>query len=35
MLRDVPRAGDIKSLAAVAYGRDHEADLSFLWVGVY
>jgi hypothetical protein len=35
MLRDVPRAGDIKSLAAVAYGRDHQADLSFQWLGVY
>ena len=35
MLRDVPRAGDIKSLAAVAYGRDHAADLSFEWIGVY
>jgi hypothetical protein len=35
MLRDVPRAGDIKSLAAVAYGRDYEADLSFRWIGVY
>ncbi|WP_297772502.1 CIA30 family protein [uncultured Roseovarius sp.] len=35
LLRDIPRARDIKSLAAVAYGRDHTADLSFLWIGVY
>lgn len=35
MLRDVPRAGDIKSLAAVAYGRDYQADLSFRWIGIY
>lgn len=35
MLRDVPRAEAVKSLAAVAYGRDHEADLSFQWIGIY
>lgn len=35
MLRDVPLPGDIRSLAAVAYGRDYEADLSFQWIGVY
>lgn len=35
LLREVPRAADINSLAAVAYGRDHNADLSFQWIGVY
>ncbi|MGX0975569.1 hypothetical protein ACSSVY_001271 [Roseovarius sp. MBR-51] len=35
MLRDVPRAETVKSLAAVAYGRDHQADLSFQWIGIY
>ena len=35
LLRATPRAETVTSLAAVAYGRDHEADLSFEWLGVY
>lgn len=35
LLRDTPRPGSVTSLAAVAYGRDHEADLAFQWVGLY
>ena len=35
LLRDTPRPDTVKSLAAVAYGRDHEADLSFQWLGLY
>src|SRR6056297_2866947 len=35
LLRDRPRPGTVTSLAAVAYGRDHEADLSFRWLGLY
>jgi len=35
LLRDRPRPGTVTSLAAVAYGRDHEADLSFQWLGLY
>jgi len=35
LLRDTPDPTTITSLAAVAYGRDHQADLSFRWVGVY
>lgn len=35
MLRAQPRPGQVTSLGAVAYGRDHLADLSFRWIGVY
>ena len=35
LLRAVPRPETVTSLAAVAYGRDHTADLSFRWVGLY
>jgi len=35
LLRDTPRPEAVTSLAAVAYGRDHEADLSFEWLGLY
>lgn len=35
LLRDTPRPETVTSLAAVAYGRDHEADLHFEWLGVY
>lgn len=35
MLRDTPRPATVTSLGAVAYGRDHRADLSFAWIGVY
>ncbi|MFO7757120.1 MAG: CIA30 family protein [Roseovarius sp.] len=35
LLRAVPRPETVTSLAAVAYGRDHSADLSFRWVGIY
>jgi hypothetical protein len=35
LLRATPRPETVTSLAAVAYGRDHEADLSFRWVGLY
>ncbi len=35
LLRETPRPETVTSLAAVAYGRDHEADLSFEWVGLY
>ena len=35
LLRDTPRPETVTSLAAVAYGRDHAADLSFQWLGLY
>lgn len=35
MLRGEPRPESVTSLGAVAYGRDHQADLSFRWIGVY
>lgn len=35
LLRDTPRPETVTSLAAVAYGRDHEAELSFVWMGLY
>lgn len=35
MLSDEPRPESVTSLGAVAYGRDHQADLSFRWIGVY
>lgn len=35
LLRAVPRPETVTSLAAVAYGRDHSADLSFRWIGIY
>jgi len=35
LLRAVPRPETVTSLAAVAYGRDHSADLSFRWIGLY
>ena len=35
MLRNELRAERVTSLGAVAYGRDHVADLSFRWIGVY
>ena len=35
MLRSVPRPETVTSLGFVAYGRDHRADLSAMWVGIY
>ena len=35
LLRETPRPETVTSLAAVAYGREHEADLSFEWLGLY
>lgn len=35
LLRAVPRPEAVTSLAAVAYGRDHSADLFFRWIGIY
>jgi len=35
LLRDTPDPTTVTSFAAVAYGRDHQADLSFLWLGLY
>jgi hypothetical protein len=35
LLRAVPRPEMVTSLAAVAYGRDHRADLEFRWIGIY
>lgn len=35
LLRATPRPDTVTSLGAVAYGRDHKADLSFEWRGVY
>ena len=35
LLRATPDPATVTSLAAVAYGRDHEADLSFQWLGLY
>jgi hypothetical protein len=35
LLRAVPRPETVTSLATVAYGRDHTADLSFRWIGIY
>jgi len=35
LLRAVPRSETVTSLAAVAYGRDHTADLAFRWIGIY
>ena len=35
LLRDTPDPASVTSLAAVAYGRDHVADLAFQWVGLY
>ena len=35
LLRDTPRPETVTSLAAVAYGRDYEADLAFQWIGLY
>ncbi|MFB9149683.1 CIA30 family protein [Roseovarius ramblicola] len=34
-LRDTPRPETVTSLAVVAYGRDHEADVAFQWIGLY
>lgn len=35
LLRAIPRPETVTSVAAVAYGRDHSADLSFRWIGIY
>ena len=35
LLRKTPRASSVTSLGVVAYGRDHQADLSARWVGIY
>ncbi len=35
LLRAEPRPETVTSLAAVAYGRDHTADLAFRWIGIY
>ncbi|SHK91473.1 Complex I intermediate-associated protein 30 (CIA30) [Roseovarius marisflavi] len=35
MLRNELRPERVTSLGAVAYGRDHVADLSFRWIGVF
>lgn len=35
LLRATPDPASVTSLAAVAYGRDHQADLSFRWIGLY
>lgn len=35
LLRDVPLAGKIKSIAIVAFGRDHEADVEVAQIGYY
>lgn len=35
LLRNTPAPETVTSLAAVAYGRDHVADLSFQWLGLY
>ena len=35
ILRSVPRAGSIKSVGVVAYGRDHEAEIDVREVGFY
>ncbi|MDZ7710414.1 MAG: CIA30 family protein [Roseovarius sp.] len=35
LMRGTPHPETVTSLAAVAYGRDHEADLSFQWLGLY
>ncbi|MGX0876228.1 hypothetical protein ACSSV4_000903 [Roseovarius sp. MBR-154] len=35
LLRATPDPASVTSLAAVAYGRDHQADLSFRWLGLY
>lgn len=32
MLRGAPRAGDVRSVALVAYGRDHAADVALQWL---
>lgn len=35
MLRDVPKPETLRSVALVAYGRDHEADVSLAEIGAY
>jgi len=35
LLRDVPLANKIKSIAIVAFGRDHQADIEVAEVGYY
>lgn len=35
LLRDEPRASKIKSIAIVAFGRDHEADVEVAQIGYY
>ncbi len=35
MLRDVPKPEAVRSLALVAYGRDHEADVSLAEIGTF
>ncbi|MEQ9695120.1 CIA30 family protein [Shimia sp. SDUM112013] len=35
LLRGTPKAQSIESVGFVAYGRDHEADLSARWIGIY
>jgi len=35
MLRSPPRPETVTSVGFVAYGRDHRADLSAIWLGIY
>jgi len=35
LLRRTPRAGDVRSIALVAYGRDHLADVSLMRITLY
>jgi len=35
LLRNTPRAGDVRSIALVAYGRDHLADVSLMRITLY
>lgn len=35
MLRATPRAGAVRSVGFVAFGRDHRADLEARWLGLY
>jgi hypothetical protein len=35
MLRDVPKADAVRSVAIVAYGRDHVADVAVAEIGAF
>lgn len=35
MLRSVPRSGSLRSIAVVAFGRDHQADIEVREIGFY